>query len=161
MWRLNPASLYSGSWIGFHTDVFSILSTENASIVYWLEWSVCSCLTQLILFDGRGVFKLLPKAQLHVSALNNSHLHVVHESLESSYTRFGMGCVQWGWDGQEISYVSWRLGGGYIDLTIINSYIHNSSYPMYSPPNLHDTYEISCPPRLPHPHCTQPILNLV
>ena len=26
--------------------------------------------------------------QLHVSALDNSHFQVVHESLESSYTRF-------------------------------------------------------------------------
>ena len=25
---------------------------------------MCSCLTQLILFDGRGVFTLLPKVQL-------------------------------------------------------------------------------------------------
>ena len=49
-----------------------------------LEWSVCSCLTQLILFDGTGVFTLLSKVQLHVSALDNSHLQVVHESLESS-----------------------------------------------------------------------------
>ena len=47
------------------------------------------------LFDGRGVFTLLPKVQLHVSALDNSHLQVVHESLESSYRRFNMGCVQW------------------------------------------------------------------
>ena len=39
---------------------------------------------------------LLPKVQLHVSALDYSHLQVVHESLESSYTRFNMGCVQWG-----------------------------------------------------------------
>jgi len=38
---------------------------------------------------------LLPKVQLHVSALDNSHLQVVHESLENSYTRFNMGCVQW------------------------------------------------------------------
>ena len=37
---------------------------------------------------------LLPKVQLHVSALDNSHLQVVHESLESSYTRFSMVCVQ-------------------------------------------------------------------
>ena len=37
---------------------------------------------------------LLPKVQLHVSALDNSHLQVVHESLESSYTRFNMGCAQ-------------------------------------------------------------------
>ena len=51
--------------------------------------------TQHILFDGRGVFTLLPKVQLHVSAVENSHLQVVHESLESSYTRFNMGCVQW------------------------------------------------------------------
>ena len=35
------------------------------------------------------------KVQLHVSALDNSHLQVVHEPLESSYTRFNMGCVQW------------------------------------------------------------------
>ena len=55
-----------------------------------------SSLTQLILFDGRGVFTLLPKVQLHVSALDNSHLQVVHESLGNSYTRFNMGCVQWG-----------------------------------------------------------------
>jgi len=39
---------------------------------------------------------LLPKVQLHVSALGNSHLQVVHESLGSSYTRFNMGCVQCG-----------------------------------------------------------------
>jgi len=39
---------------------------------------------------------LLPKLQLHVSALDSSHLQVVHESLESSYTAFNMGCVQWG-----------------------------------------------------------------
>jgi len=39
---------------------------------------------------------LLPKVQLHVSAFDNSHLQVVHESLETSYTRFNMGCVQWG-----------------------------------------------------------------
>jgi len=58
---------------------------------------------------------LLPKVHLHVSALDNSHLQVVHESLESSYTRFNMLCVQWGcgrWGGDEISYVSWRMGVG-------------------------------------------------
>jgi len=38
---------------------------------------------------------LLSKVQ-HVLALDNSHLQVIHESLESSYTRFNMGCVQWG-----------------------------------------------------------------
>ena len=37
---------------------------------------------------------LLPKVQLHVSALDNSHLQVVPESLESSYTRFNMGCPE-------------------------------------------------------------------
>jgi len=30
---------------------------------------------------------LLPKVQLHVTAFDNNHLQVVHESLESSYTR--------------------------------------------------------------------------
>jgi len=44
--------------------------------------------TTFFLFDGRGVFTLLPKVQLRVSALENSHLQVVHESLESSHTRF-------------------------------------------------------------------------
>jgi len=39
---------------------------------------------------------LLSMVQLHVSALDNSHLQVVRESLEISYTRFNMGCVQWG-----------------------------------------------------------------
>jgi len=38
---------------------------------------------------------LVPKVQLHVLAFGNSHLQVVHESLESSYTRFNMDCVQW------------------------------------------------------------------
>ena len=51
------------------------------------------------LFDGRGVLTLLPKVQLHVSTFDNSHLQVVHESLECSYTRFDMGCVQWGCGG--------------------------------------------------------------
>jgi len=59
-----------------------------------LEWSVWSSLHNFILFDGRGVFTLLPKVQLHVSVLDNSHLKVAHESLESSYTRFNMGCTQ-------------------------------------------------------------------
>jgi len=39
---------------------------------------------------------LLPKVQLHVSALDNSYLQVVHEFLESSYTRFNMCYVLWG-----------------------------------------------------------------
>ena len=37
---------------------------------------------------------IAPKVQLHVSALDISHLQVVHESLENSYTSFNMGCVQ-------------------------------------------------------------------
>ena len=41
-----------------------------------VEYSACSCLTQLILFDGRGVLTLLPKVQLHVSALDINHLQV-------------------------------------------------------------------------------------
>ena len=47
---------------------------------------------------------------------NNSHLQVVHESLGNSYTRkliWAVYSVVWeGWGGYEISYVSWRLGGG-------------------------------------------------
>jgi hypothetical protein len=56
-------------------------------------------LSNTTLFDGRCVFTLLPTVQLHVSALDNSHLQVVHESLESSYTRYNMGCVQCGVGG--------------------------------------------------------------
>ena len=52
-----------------------------------------------ILFDGGGVFTLLREVQLDVSALDNSHLQVVRESLESSYTRFIVGCEQWGCGG--------------------------------------------------------------
>ena len=37
------------------------------------------------LFDGGGVFTLLPKVQLQVSALDNIHLQVVHESLRKFY----------------------------------------------------------------------------
>ena len=34
------------------------------------------------------------EVQQHVSALDNSHLQVVHESSESSYRRFNMVCVK-------------------------------------------------------------------
>jgi len=58
--------------------------------------------TTLFYLMGEVYLHLLPKVQLHVSALNNSHILVVHECLESSYTRFNMGSVQWGcgrWGG--------------------------------------------------------------
>jgi len=51
---------------------------------------------------------LLPKVQLHILAFDNSQLKVVHESLESSYTRFNMDCEQWGcgrWGGHDIWWV--------------------------------------------------------
>ena len=70
-----------------------------------------------------------PKVQLHVSVLDNSHLQVVHESLESSYTRFNMGCVQWGcegWGGHEISCVSWRLWGVHGVTAIVYIWVNNS-----------------------------------
>ena len=61
----------------------------------------------------RGINSLL---KLGVCASRNQVVtQVVHESLESSYTRFNVGCVQCGvvvLGGYEISYVSWRLGGG-------------------------------------------------
>ena len=73
-------------------------------ILYWykiviisLEWSVCPSLTQFYLMVVMYLH-LLPKVQLHVSALDNSHLQVVHESLENSYTRFNVGCTQYGGD---------------------------------------------------------------
>ena len=57
---------------------------------------VCKFLSNTILFYliVEVYLHLLPKVQLHVSALENSHLQIVHESLESSYTRFNMGYVQ-------------------------------------------------------------------
>jgi len=55
---------------------------------------------------------LLPKVQLHVSALDNSHLQVVYESLESSYTRFNWA-VYSGDVGDEVG-TRCRLGGGYM-----------------------------------------------
>ena len=45
---------------------------------------LCSCLTQLYLMV-EVYLHLLPEVQLHVSALDNSHLQVVHESLESIF----------------------------------------------------------------------------
>jgi len=39
-----------------------------------LDWSVCICLTQL--YDGRDMYNLLHKEQLHVSALYIGHLQV-------------------------------------------------------------------------------------
>ena len=48
------------------------------------ECIVCSCLTQLYLMVAMYLH-LLRKVQLHVSALDNSHLQVVHEPLESIF----------------------------------------------------------------------------
>jgi len=57
-----------------------------------IQCTVCYCLTEFISFDGRAVFTLVPKVQVHVSALDHRHFQVVHESLQSSYTRFNMDC---------------------------------------------------------------------
>jgi len=58
--------------------------------------SVCMFLSNTTLFClmVEVYLHLIPKVQLHVPAFDNSHLQAVHESLESSYTRFNMGCVQ-------------------------------------------------------------------
>jgi len=56
----------------------------------------------------------LHKAQLHVSALDNGHLQVVHEILIKQLYKTYMGCIRGAGrrgGGHEISYVSWRLGG--------------------------------------------------
>jgi len=50
--------------------------------------------TNLFYFMVEMYLHLLPKVQLHVSALDNSHLQVVHESLESRCTRFNTERVQ-------------------------------------------------------------------
>ena len=108
-------------------EVLKILTTSALCWKYWriwnsegygmnvvevirVEWMFLSNTTYFIWC--RGLFTLLPKIKLHVSALDNNHLQVVNEFLESSYIRFNMGCVQWGCGGRvghEISYVSWRL----------------------------------------------------
>ena len=60
----------------------------------------------------------LRKVQLHVSALDNDHLQVVHEILIMQLYETYMGClygVGTGQSGHEISYLSERLGGvGYM-----------------------------------------------
>jgi hypothetical protein len=79
---------------------------------------VCFCLTELISFDGSGVFTLLSKVQLYVSAFNNRDIQVLHESLESSYIQDLIWAVYSGDVGDEVSTRSstchggWR--GGYI-----------------------------------------------
>ena len=49
---------------------------------------------------------------VEVSALDSSHLQAVHESLESSYTRCNVGCVQWGC-GNEVGTRSGTCHGGW------------------------------------------------
>ena len=60
----------------------------------------------------------LRKVQLHVSALGNDHLQVVHEILIKQLYKTYMGClyrIGRGSSGNEISYLSERLGGvGYM-----------------------------------------------
>ena len=55
--------------------------------IIFVSRGITTCLIQLYLMV-EVYLHLLPKVQLHVSAFGNSHLQVVHESLESSYTRF-------------------------------------------------------------------------
>ena len=57
-----------------------------------LDWSLYTCLTQL--YGSTDMHNLLPKEQLHVSALFIGHLQVdKRETLVSSYTRFvWVGC---------------------------------------------------------------------
>ena len=79
---------------------------------HFINYSVC-CLTPLILFDGRGVFTLLSKVQLHVSALENSHLQAVHETLESSYIQDLIWAVYSGDVGNEVGTRSRTCHGGW------------------------------------------------
>jgi len=61
-----------------------------------LEWGVCTCLTQLYLMVDIYIYIiLLHKGQLHVSALDNGHLQVVHEILSKQLYETYMGCIQW------------------------------------------------------------------
>ena len=77
---------------------------------------MCTCLTQIYLMLEVYIILLL-KVQLHVSALNNGHLQVVHDILSKQLYETYMGCIQWGGRGRgghEISYVSEFGWGGYM-----------------------------------------------
>ena len=86
------------------------------------------------LFDGRGVFTLLPKVQLHVSALDNSHLQVVHESLKKQLYKIQYGLCTVGmwemWWARDLVRVMEAGGGGtwgncYYDHRILLILSHN------------------------------------
>jgi len=57
-----------------------------------LQWSVCTCLTQLCLMVEVYIV-LLYKVQLRVSALDNCHLQVVLEILSKQLYETYMGCI--------------------------------------------------------------------
>ena len=107
--RIFVSKTLAGTHEGGYTYVFEMCCyrTNGVQCVFLSNATLFCLMVELYLH-------LLPKVQLHVSALDTIHLQVVHEYLETSYTRFNMGCVRWGCGGHEISYVSWRLGVGYM-----------------------------------------------
>jgi len=66
-------------------------------------------LSNITLFDGSGIYiVLLHKVQLHVSALDNDHLQVVHEILSKQLCGAIMGCIRWYSTGGEVGTRSRR-----------------------------------------------------
>jgi len=61
----NTSDLYLVGVSSYQTEILNFPS---------LDWSVYTCLTQL--YGGRGMYNLLHKDQLHVSALFIGHLQV-------------------------------------------------------------------------------------
>jgi len=73
---------------------------------------VCTGLTQLYLLVEYKVFST--KVQLHVSALGNGHLQVVHEILIKKLYKTYMGLCIWGrvevkWTRELVSVRGWAV----------------------------------------------------
>jgi len=68
------------------------------------------------------IILLLHRQQLHVSALDNGHLHVVHESLISSYTNIygeGVSGLKWARDLVSVRTVGMcEMHGGLMLLSV-------------------------------------------
>ena len=97
-----------------HSAGFSsfITPTSSMNLISTLKLIRVQCmyLSTTTLFDGRGVYiAVLHKVQLHVSALDNGHLQVVHEILSKQLYETWLGCIEWGGmrrGGHETSYIS-------------------------------------------------------
>jgi len=68
---------FAVSWMLY---AFFWVIPRRLNFICQLQLSLCTCLTQLYLMVEEYIL-LLHKVQLHVSALDNDHLQVVHEIL--------------------------------------------------------------------------------